>query len=111
MAARTTPTRPPANPGIVDSGFASGSLIVGRPSWSGGSVNGLSMLGTTRQGGDVDYAGNSGAGGGGYGGGGAGHNSGGGGVCGSFALANTASGTDVGLERQGSYVVFLFVTD
>ncbi|MBY0277524.1 hypothetical protein K2Z84_19500 [Candidatus Binatia bacterium] len=91
----------------------SGSTVVGRPGWSDGTIDGESLLGSTGLGGDNDIGYSDGAGGGGYGGGGAGggDHSGGGAGGGSFALANTKAGTDTRPERQGSNVVFLFVTN
>jgi len=101
------------NGGALQSGSVSGS--VGRPGWSGGSVSGETLVGTTGVGGDQITYYTSGAGGGGYGGGGAGGScddcTGGGAGGGSFALANAISGTDAAPEFQGSYVVFLFVTN
>lgn len=101
------------NGGALQSGSVSGS--VGRPGWSGGSVSGETLVGTTGVGGDQITYYTSGAGGGGYGGGGAGGGcddcTGGGAGGGSFALANAISGTDAAPEFQGSYVVFLFVTN
>jgi len=118
------PGSPPGSPGsgglsyhdesnAGDDGFGGdggSAQYVSRPGWSGGSVDGGTLLGTVGSGGNGENI--SGGGGGGYGGGGAGGtgSTGGGGGGGSFALADTVTGSDAAPEYQGSYVVFLFVT-
>jgi len=84
--------------------------------WSGGSVDGPSVIGTTGRGSD-NYDGTSGgAGGGGFGGGGCGDdgtdddNAGGGGGGGSLALVSTVLGTEpLGRDSVAHQVAFVFM--